>query len=111
MRTEFVDPGAFRVELSLQQAELVADGLGGHTQEWNETATIMARVQPLSSTMRFGAGQTLEEATHSVTLRHRPDVKSGMRLVRGARAWDIITAHDPDETGRYLVCRTREVGL
>jgi head-tail adaptor len=45
-----------------------------------------------------------------VTLRFRPDVASGMRFMRGERVWDILTAHDPDETGRYLVCQTREVG-
>lgn len=110
MRGEFVDPGALRTELSLQQASLGPDGMGGHVETWNEVATVLARVEPLSATMRFGAGQTLEQATHRVTLRFRGGLVSGMRFVRAGRAWDILTAHDPDETGRYIMCRTREVG-
>ncbi len=110
MKAEFVDPGAFRTELSLQEVSLTADGMGGHTESWNEVATVFTRVEPVSAAMRFGAGQTLEEATHRVTLRFRADVASGMRFLRGGRAWTILTAHDPDETGRYLVCRVVEVG-
>ena len=111
MKTEFIDPGSFRTELSLQQVTLTADGMGGNTEEWSVIATVFARVEPLTATAQFAAGQTLEEATHRVTLRHRANLSSGMRFVRGARVWTILSAHDPDETGRYLVCRTREKGL
>lgn len=33
-----------------------------------------------------------------------------MRFRRDQRVLDIMTVHDPDETQRYLVCRTREQG-
>ena len=39
MRVQFIDPGAFRTELSLQRAALVPDGAGGHTESWSEIAT------------------------------------------------------------------------
>jgi SPP1 family predicted phage head-tail adaptor len=58
----------------------------------------------------FGAYQTLEEVTHRVTIRHRADIASGMRLAWDMRKFLILTVHDPDETGRYLVLRTREDG-
>jgi SPP1 family predicted phage head-tail adaptor len=110
MKAEFVDPGALRTELSLQQVATVPDGMGGHAESWSEVGTVFGRVEPVSARMRFGAGQTLEEATHRVTLRFRADIASGMRLVRGDRAWSVLAAHDPDETGRYLVCRVKETG-
>ena len=110
MRTEFIDPGAFRYELSLQQVDLTDDGMGGHAESWSEVATVFARVEPLSANMQFAAGQTMEEATHRVTLRYREDLTGGMRFVRAARVWEIMTVRDPDETGRYLVCRTKEKG-
>lgn len=110
MRALFVDPGALRTELSLQARAPVADGLGGFSESWSEVATVFARIEPVSATSVFGADQTLESLTHRVTLRHRADVRSGMRFVRSARVLDIVTVHDPDETGRYLVCRCREVG-
>jgi SPP1 family predicted phage head-tail adaptor len=108
MATLFIDPGALRTEFSLQGATAIPDGLGGFGEEWTEVATVFARIEPLSAESRFGAGQMLETATHRITLRHRQGVLSGMRFCRAGRAFDIVTVHDPDESGRYLVCRAQE---
>lgn len=110
MATFFMDPGALRTEFSLKAVTAVADELGGFAEEWAEVATVFARIEPLAATSRFGAGQTLEAVTHRVTLRRREGVLSGRRLSRHGRSFDIVTVHDPDETGRYLVCRVRETG-
>lgn len=110
MNSQFIDPGMFRTELALEKASLAPDGMGGHAETWGEVATVFARVEPVSASARFGAGQSVEEVTHRITLRHRADLRSGMRFKRGERAFAIVTAHDPDETDRYLVCRAREEG-
>lgn len=110
MRMSFIDPGALRSELALEECVTTPDALGGHTQSWVELATLFALVEPVSAQSVFGADQTLETATHRVTMRWRAGLKSGMRLRRNQRVLDIITVHDPDETQRYLVCRTREEG-
>lgn len=110
MRTEFIDPGAFRHEVTLETATLAPDGAGGHAETWGEAATFFARIEPVSAVSRFGADQRLERVTHRVTLRHRDGVSSGMRLRRLGRTFRIVTVHDPDETGRYLVCRVQEDG-
>jgi SPP1 family predicted phage head-tail adaptor len=73
-------------------------------------ATVFARIEPVSAESRFGAGQTLETLTRRITLRRRDGVASGMRFVRQGRVFEIVTVHDPDESGRYLVCRAREKG-
>ena len=106
----FLDPGTLRCELALEVCATVADGLGGHAEDWTEMATVFARIEPVSAQSVFGADQTLESVTHRVTLRWRDGVTSGMRFRRQARIFAIVTVHDPDETGRYLVCRTKEVG-
>lgn len=111
MRTVFVDPGALRTELALEQCSTAPDGLGGHAETWSEIATVFALVEPVTTQAVFGADQTLETITHRVTIRRRGDVASGMRFNRNGRLMDIITLHDPDESGRYLVCRVREKGL
>lgn len=105
-----IAPGDLRVELRLEQMTQSPDGLGGFSESWNETGLVFAMVEPASARDRFGAGQTLEDVTHRITIRHRPDVASGMRLRRGIRVFDIRTVHDPDETGRYLVLKAREQG-
>ena len=122
MQTVFIDPGALRSELVLEAVSYADDGAGGQVESWSEVATLFGHVAPAGARSTFGAGQTLETTTHRVTLRFRDDVASGMRLrrkLRPLRRWkrksrlrifDIVTVHDPDETGRYLVCRVREKG-
>lgn len=110
MRLLFIDPGTFRSELSLQQAATAPDGAGGHTEDWQEVASLFALVEPMGVKSRFGAGQALETATHRITLRFRDDVRSGMRLVRGGRIFEIVNVADADGTERYLVCLAREEG-
>jgi SPP1 family predicted phage head-tail adaptor len=110
MRTTFIEPGALRHELSLQTSISGDDGMGGLDEAWQEVATLFGMIEPLSQSARFGAGQTLEENTHRITIRQRAGVASGMRLVKQGRVFDIVSIHDPDETGRYLVCRVKEAG-
>lgn len=110
MNGSFIDPGALRMELSLQQATLTADGLGGHTESWSEVATLFARIEPVSARARFGADQTIETVTHRITVRFRADLASGMRFVHAGRVFELVSVHDPDETGRYLMCRATEKG-
>lgn len=105
-----IDPGALRTRLVLEQAAQLPDGAGGHAEAWTPVATLFARLEPVAARDRFGADQTLEEVTHRVTLRRREGVASGQRLRAGTRIFAILTVHDPDETGRYLVARTRETG-
>jgi len=105
-----IAPGDLRVELRLETLALTPDGAGGFSESWTETGLVFAMVEPASARDRFGAGQTLEEVTHRITIRHRADIASGMRLRRGVRVFDIRTVNDPDETGRYLVLKAREQG-
>jgi SPP1 family predicted phage head-tail adaptor len=67
-------------------------------------------IEPVSARSVFGAGQTLETVTHRVTIRHRSGVESGMRLRKQDRIFEIVTVHDPDDSGRYLMCRVKEAG-
>ena len=111
MATLFVEPGALRCELSLQACTMVPDGIGGFSEEWTEAATVFGRIEPVAADSRFGADQTLETVTHRIVLRRREGLASGMRFVKSGRVFDILTVHDPDESGRYFVCRVREAGL
>lgn len=110
MQATFINPGVLRTELALEVAARIADDLGGFSESWAEVATVFARIEPLTAQSRFGAEQTLETVTHRITLRHRDGVASGMRFRRHERLFDILTVHDPDESGRYLVCRAKEKG-
>lgn len=110
MKRSVIDPGRFRTILALEQAVLSDDGAGGHIEGWAEIASFFAKLEPAFARAVFGGDQTRESVTHLVTLRFRSDVASGMRFRTGDRCFAILTVHDPDESGRYLVCRTEERG-
>jgi SPP1 family predicted phage head-tail adaptor len=105
-----LDPGMLRTRLVLEDVSTVPDDQGGHTATWAEVAELSALVEPLGANAKFGADQTLETVSHRIFIRARSDLASGMRFRKGNRVFDIVTVHDPDETGRYLVCATRETG-
>lgn len=110
MNAMFLEPGRLRTELALEQAALTPDGAGGHAETWSEVALVFALVEPARAASRYGAGQALETVTHRITTRYREDLRSGMRFRRHGRVLAILTVHDPDESGRYLVCNAREEG-
>lgn len=104
------DPGHLRTRLVLQAMTPQSDGEGGHAEAWSDVAELWALVEPASVRDRFAAGRPLPDLTHRVTLRFRDDLRSGMRFAGRARRLSIRTVHDPDETGRFLICRTEEEG-
>ncbi|PYE88387.1 phage head closure protein [Phyllobacterium leguminum] len=110
MNTVFIDAGRFSSELALEQLQPVPDGIGGFTENWIEVATLWGRIEPVSDAARYFGGQPLEEITHRITLRSRDDMTSGMRLRKGTRCFMVLSVHDPDESGRYCLCRVREEG-
>ena len=110
MPTLFLDPGQFSHWLLVEAPEDVPDGAGGFNRQWREVAATWGMVVPLSARMREIARQTDERTSHHVTVRHRTDIRSGMRFRKGGRLLRIVTAHDPDETGRFLMCRCEEEG-
>lgn len=110
MRARRIDPGRLRLPLTLEAMTAVPDGAGGFAESWAALGTLYAALEPVKAARRLGADQALPEVTHLVTLRARPDVASGMRFTTSGRVFAIETVHDPDETGRFLVCGVREDG-
>lgn len=108
MRLAFIDPGRFRSELMLEMPVRTGDGMGGHVESWQEIAVVFALVEPRSARRRWAAGQVNSRVTHRVTLRSRADIATGHRFRRGSRALTILSAFDPDESARYLVCDVEE---
>jgi SPP1 family predicted phage head-tail adaptor len=108
MQTLFIDPGMLSHELVLEEPVETPDGGGGFTIVWSALATIWARLEPVNPASEFWAGRDASEQTHRVTLRHREGVRQGMRFRKLTRLFPVLSVEDADETGRYLICRTRE---
>ena len=108
MPTTLLDPGAFRTRLALQRAEATPDGEGGATLRWTDAGALWGRIEPVSALSRELAGRLGQVVTHRIYLRARAGLAVGMRFAKLQRIFEIKTMHDPDESGRYLVCLCEE---
>lgn len=106
----FIDPGQLSSELVLETMQPVADGMGGYREDWTEVAMVWGRIEPISTARRDFGTRPQPEVTHRILLRFRGDVSTATRLRKGGRVFALRTVHDPDETGRYLVCLAAEEG-
>ncbi len=110
MLTTFLDAGQLNQRLVLEQPVETGDASGGVIVTWQEVTSLWASLEPAGAALRNLAQQSTETVTHRISIRHRTDVASSWRFRKGTRTFKIITVHDPDETGRYLICRTEEEG-
>ncbi|MBB3963730.1 phage head closure protein [Rhizobium metallidurans] len=108
MRSVFFDPGQMTARLALEAPVETPDGQGGATVAFAEIASFWARIEPVGELREEQAGADVFTLTHRVWLRFRDDLKAGMRLRKGARAFSIRAWRDPDERGNYLVCLCEE---
>jgi len=110
MGTAAFDPGGLTARVTLEVPVDAPDGQGGVTVTWSAVANLWARIEPVMASPGEEAGGGRVTITHAIWMRHRGDVAAGMRLLKGARVFVVETAHDPDESGRYVLCRCREEG-
>ncbi|PWL19031.1 head-tail adaptor protein [Falsochrobactrum shanghaiense] len=106
----FIDPGQLTCELALEAMHPVGDGMGGHEETWSEVATVWGRIEPLSTAQRDFGTRPRPEVTHRILLRFRHDISSDKRLRKAGRVFALRSVHDPDESGRYLICLAVEEG-
>jgi len=94
--------GQLRHRVTLQQAVEQDDGYGGRTVTWQDVATVWAAVEPLRGDERYRAQQVRAQLSHRVTIRYRPGVRPGMRVVYGGRLLAITAVIDPEERHERL---------
>ena len=84
------------------------DGQGGVTRSHAVAASLWARIEPVSAERAETGHAERQAITHRIWIRHSTAVTPGLRFRKGARIFAIQTVHDPDDSGRYLVCRATE---
>ena len=108
MNTTFLDAGQLTARLDLEAPLEESDGQGGATVSHVVLSSHWARIEPVSAELAELGHVDRQAVTHRVWIRFAEGVVAGRRFRKGGRLFGIVTAHDPDETGRYLVCRVRE---
>lgn len=97
-----------RSRLTLQTQTRVDDGHGGNQGGWQNTVTVWGRIEALGAREREAAQAAQSEVTHLITIRHRAGVTAAMRIVKGARIFNIRGVVDPDERHRRLELTVEE---
>lgn len=104
----FLDAGALNARLELEAPVETPDGQGGAAVSHAAGSSHWARLEPVSAELVELGHVERQGVTHRIWIRHAGGVVPGKRFRKGARVFEILTAHDPDETRRYLVCHVRE---
>ncbi len=97
--------GELRHRLTIQAERTTSDGGGGLSDPWADPvaiATVWGKVEPLSGGERLHAAQIQDRLSHRIVIRHRAGITAAMRVVFGARIFNIRAVIDVDERGRFL---------
>nr|WP_210011701.1 phage head closure protein [Neorhizobium galegae] len=108
MMVVFFDPGSMTARLDLEMPKALPDGQGGATVTWEVTASLWARIEPVSFVVEERAAAEGGTISHRIWVRFRDGISAGQRFRKGARVFLVKLVHDPDETRRYLVCQCEE---
>ncbi|MEX6505623.1 phage head closure protein [Jiella sp. M17.18] len=104
----FLDPGLLRHRAVLEAPTDVSDGAGGAETAWQALRALSVHVEPVSVDAQERFDRREVTITHRIICRAAPDIERGQSFRLGQRRLTIRSVHDPDETGRYLVCRCEE---
>jgi SPP1 family predicted phage head-tail adaptor len=110
MGAVILDPGQFSERLDLEMRADTGDGHGGIVPGFALVTSLWARIEPVTAGEEERADAEVFTVTHRIWIRFREDIAAGMRFRKGLRLFAIRSFHDPDETRRYLVCRSTEDG-
>lgn len=94
--------GNLRHRITLQTPTLNQDSLGVVSETWSATATVYAQIEAISGREFFESARINAEVTHRVRIRHRPGIVPAMRVLEGARMFDIRAVLDVDGRNREL---------
>lgn len=102
--------GRLRHRVTLQRLEQQRNALGEALDTWVPLASVWAEVRDLSGREWYEARQLPEgDVSTTIIIRHRSDVRRTMRVIFGARVFDIVAVLDKDGRGRMLQLMCREV--
>lgn len=107
-----MNPGRLRHRVTLQEYKEVVDQYGTPIdQGWQDVATVWASVEPIQGREYVLLQNTQAEVTTRIRIRYRAGVKPAMRLLYGARVFDIQAVIDFEERHIELQLMCKEVNL
>lgn len=103
--------GQLRHRVTIQQNTPSRDTYGEEIESWSALATVWAAVEPLAGTERYAAdgAQTLATVDTRIRIRYWSGITPGMRVLFGARTFDIQAVIHLEERQQelHLLCEER----
>ena len=106
--------GRLRHKITIQTPGSGKDAFGVATKApWVDVLPgIWAEVKPMSGRERWANEHTINNATHSIRIRHRNNITPEMRVLHGAKVYEITGIPiDPDERRKELILTCIEIQL
>lgn len=94
--------GQLSQRVTIQTNTPIPTAAGGRTKVWANTATVWARVEPLSGNEQLHAMQINARITHKITMRHRA-LTADQRIVHKGIAFNIRSIINDDSRDRKLI--------
>ncbi len=107
-----VHAGKYNRELALEyDAGTTRGTYNNHVEDWQPLATVWAEVEPLSGRELYAAQQVMEQVSHRIRTRYRPDLTltGAIRGKLGTRLLNIHTVIDKGEQHIELEMLATEV--
>lgn len=107
-----MDPGILKHRVIIQQNNPIQDSEGVMTDNWVDSATVWAAIEPLQGRELLAAQAIAAEVTTRIRIRFRAGITSAMRILYGFRVFDIQVPIDPEEKHQelHLLCREVIIG-
>jgi len=97
-----MNPGDLRHRVTIQSRHEQSDGMGGFTAAWETFAEAWAGIWPVSAKEVINNGQLAGQISHRVRIRYVEGVTSAMRILFGARVFNVLSVINPNEGNELL---------
>ena len=97
------DPSALRHRISVYKTVPAQSEPWGNDPTFALIAELWAGMLSASSAEREAADQLSNRRHYKFVVRHRADLGEVTRIMFGTRKLDLVSHHDPDGTGRWLI--------
>jgi len=99
--------------MALEEAQIAADGAGGHDTTWATLGTLWTELRPGSGREMRGEIATEGRMLFRIFLRAAPPgnpqrPRPGQRFREGERIFHILAVSEADPLGAFLICHARE---
>lgn len=85
------------------------NGQGGFVTTWTMACTVWARLLPTSAKEQRQSDQTVLTISHTISIRHRRDIKSSYRVKYKNRYFSIVSIVNPEEACEWMDILAKEV--